>query len=52
MSRGDWRARAEVTSTMTADASSFQVTTALDAYEDGTRIFARTWTFRFPRDHV
>ncbi|MGH3030182.1 MAG: CocE/NonD family hydrolase [Gaiellaceae bacterium] len=52
MSRGAWRTRAEVKSTMTGDAESFHVTTALDAYEGDTRVFARTWTFRFPRDLV
>jgi uncharacterized protein len=51
-SRGDWRTRAEVASTMTSDANFFHVTTALDAYEGETRIFARTWSFRFPRDQV
>jgi predicted acyl esterase len=52
MARGDWSARAEVTSAMTADADSFLVTSALDCYEGATRVFARTWSFRFPRDHV
>jgi putative CocE/NonD family hydrolase len=52
MARGDWRTRAEVTSTMTGDAESFHVTTVLEAYEGGTRVFARTWAFRFPRDLV
>ncbi|HEX2045179.1 MAG TPA: CocE/NonD family hydrolase [Gaiellaceae bacterium] len=52
MARGDWRTRAEVASTMTSDAEAFHVTTALDAYEGDTRVFARTWAFRFPRDHV
>jgi uncharacterized protein len=52
MRRGEWRTRAEVESTMTADRDSFHVTTALDAYEGDTRVFARAWTFRFPRDHV
>jgi uncharacterized protein len=52
MARGEWRTRAEVTATMTADRDSFHVTSALDAYEGETRIFARTWSFRFPRDHV
>ena len=50
--RGDWRTRADVTSTMTADADFFHVTSALDAYEGETRVFARTWSWRFPRDHV
>jgi uncharacterized protein len=52
MARGGWRTRAEVASTMTSDADAFHVTTALDAYEGDTRVFARTWAFRFPRDHV
>jgi hypothetical protein len=52
MARGDWRTRAEVTSTMTGDADSFHVTTVLEAYEGETRVFARTWAFRFPRDLV
>jgi hypothetical protein len=52
MARAGWAARAEVTSTMSSDAESFHVTSALDAYEGETRVFARTWTWRFPRDHV
>ena len=52
MSRGDWSVRAEVASTMSADAEAFHVTSALDAYEGNARVFARTWSFRFPRDHV
>jgi hypothetical protein len=52
MGRGEWSTRAEVTSTMTADAEAFNVTSALDAYEGATRVFARTWSWRFPRDHV
>jgi uncharacterized protein len=52
MARGDWRARAEVESTMSADGESFYVTTALSAFEGGARVFTRTWDFSFPRDHV
>ncbi|MGH3006158.1 MAG: CocE/NonD family hydrolase [Gaiellaceae bacterium] len=52
MSRGAWRTRAEVESTMTADAEAFHVTTELDAYEGDARVFARAWAFRFPRDLV
>lgn len=52
MARGDWRVRAEVESSMTADADAFHVTSALDAYEGDERVFARTWTHAFPRDHV
>jgi hypothetical protein len=52
MSRGDWAVRAEVESTMSADAGAFHVTSALDAYEGETRVFARAWSWRFPRDGV
>jgi len=52
MTRGDWRMRSEVTSAMTSDVEAFHVTTMLEVYERNARIFARTWTHRFPRDHV
>jgi hypothetical protein len=52
MARGDWSVRAEVASTMSADAEAFHVTSALDAYEGETRVFARTWSWCFPRDGV
>jgi uncharacterized protein len=52
MARGDWGARAEVESTMSADGESFYVTHALSAFEGGGRVFTRTWEFSFPRDQV
>ena len=52
MGRGDWSMRSEVTSAMTSDAEAFHVTTLLEVYERNARIFARTWTHRFPRDLV
>jgi len=48
--RGAWRTRIETTSTMSADATTFYVTSVLNAYEDDTRVFAKTWTFTVPRD--
>jgi putative CocE/NonD family hydrolase len=50
--RPGWNTRVQTSSTMTSDATYFMVTTALDAYEDGVRICARTFTHRFPRDGV
>ena len=50
--REDWRIRIETLSTMTSDAAIFHVTNQLDAYEDATRVFTKTWTFRIPRDLV
>jgi hypothetical protein len=52
MGRGDWSMRSEVTSRMTSDLEVFHVTTLLEVFERNTRIFERTWTHRFPRDHV
>ncbi|HSE81244.1 MAG TPA: CocE/NonD family hydrolase [Gaiellaceae bacterium] len=52
MGRGDWSMRSEVTSAMTSDEEAFHVTTMLEVYERSARIFARTWTHRFPRDGV
>ena len=39
-------------STLTADADHFYVTCRLDAYEGETRVFARTWDFKIPRDFI
>jgi uncharacterized protein len=52
MARGDWSMRSEVRSTMTSDLEAFHVTTTLEVSERDERIFERTWTHRFPRDHV
>jgi uncharacterized protein len=48
--RPGWNTRTVATSTMTCDAERFTVTTTLDAFEDSTRIRARTFTHQFPRD--
>jgi hypothetical protein len=37
---------------MTSDAERFIVTTTLEAFEDNARVFARSYTFEFPRDGV
>ncbi|MBK6327489.1 MAG: CocE/NonD family hydrolase [Chloroflexi bacterium] len=50
--RGDWRVRIATDSTLTADADHFYVTCRLDAYEGETRVFARTWDFKIPRDFI
>jgi hypothetical protein len=48
--RGGWQTRVETSSRMTADAESFRVTNALDAYEGDVRVFAKTWAYDVPRD--
>ncbi len=50
--RGDWRTRVEATSTMTASAEAFLVTTRVEAYEGDTRVFARSTERSIPRDLV
>jgi putative CocE/NonD family hydrolase len=52
VARGDWQARVEATHTMSADAQDFLVSVLLDAYEGDSRMFSKSWTFRFPRDQV
>ena len=52
MARGDWRMLSEVTSEMTGDEEAFHVSTTLEVTEGDSPVFARTWTYRFPRDHV
>ncbi len=48
--RGDWRVRVETVSTMSATADDYHVTNTLEAYEAGTRIFAKTWHAVIRRD--
>ena len=50
LARGDWRTRVVARGEMTGTREAFLVTTSLDAYEDGVRAFARTWTHTIPRD--
>jgi len=50
--RGEWQTRIETSSVMTSDAANFHVTNILQAYEGEVRVFAKTWHFSVPRDHV
>jgi putative CocE/NonD family hydrolase len=50
--RGDWDVAVETRSRMTADAETFLIDDSLEAFEDGRRVFARSWVRRVPRDHV
>jgi hypothetical protein len=50
-SRGEWRARWEAASTMTADAESFHVEMVVTA-EAGGPVFDRSYLFTIPRDHT
>jgi hypothetical protein len=50
LERGDWRTRVEARGEMTCTHDAFLLTGRLDAYEDGVRCFARTWSHEIPRD--
>ena len=52
LSRGNWRVRTDSSTVQTATPEHFLITTTLDAYEDETRIFSRSWTLRIRRDLV
>jgi hypothetical protein len=52
LARDGWHTRIETDSHMTATATDFLVTHALDAYEGDERVYARTWTLRLPREGV
>jgi putative CocE/NonD family hydrolase len=49
--RDDWRVRVELRSEMTADATDYLLSTAIDAYEGDTRVHSRTFIARVPRNH-
>ncbi|MGH2876181.1 MAG: CocE/NonD family hydrolase, partial [Solirubrobacteraceae bacterium] len=49
LGRGPWRTRVDVHSVMDCDASTFRVTTEIDAYEGDGRVLARRETFTTPR---
>ncbi len=49
--RGDWQISIAATGTMTCTATAFIVTSELEVHEGDARVFARTWTREFPRDH-
>jgi putative CocE/NonD family hydrolase len=50
--RGDWSARQEVSSSMTASLEDFFVTASAQAFEGSNPVFANTWAFQVPRDHT
>ena len=50
--RGNWSVRTVTRTVLTCSSTSFFVHATLDAYENGSRIFCRSWTKEVPRDHV
>lgn len=47
--RGDWRARIETRSTLTATATGWRLHAEYDAFDHAERIFTRQWTVETPR---
>lgn len=50
--REDWRVRTTTRTILTSTPTDFHLHAELDAYEDGERVFSRTWTTDIPRDHL
>jgi putative CocE/NonD family hydrolase len=50
--RGSWKVRTVAHTILTSSATHFRICAALDAYEEGFRVFCRSWDSRIPRDHV
>ncbi|MGI8878007.1 MAG: CocE/NonD family hydrolase C-terminal non-catalytic domain-containing protein, partial [Candidatus Limnocylindria bacterium] len=51
-SRPGWRIRVETVSTLSADAEDFHLTNTVDAYENGVRVFTKSWDRAIPRENV
>jgi hypothetical protein len=52
MRRDDWRVQIITRTLLTSDATHFRVRATLDAYENDSRIFAKSWDEAIPRDLV
>jgi hypothetical protein len=50
--RKGWDVRVESTMTVSSTADAFLVATDLAAYEDGNRVYSRTWDDQLPRDGI
>ncbi|QIQ85376.1 CocE/NonD family hydrolase [Erythrobacter sp.] len=50
LSREGWNIRTETRTLMRSDSVNFYLEGDLDAYEDGDRVFCRTWSRTIPRD--
>ncbi|MFB8030941.1 CocE/NonD family hydrolase [Streptomyces sp. NPDC056465] len=50
--RPGWDVRIETRTVLTSDEDAFHVDATLDGYEDGRRVFSRTWNEEVPRENV
>ncbi len=49
LKRGDWHVRTITRTILTSDPDNFRLCAELDAYENGYRVFCRSWDRRIPR---
>jgi putative CocE/NonD family hydrolase len=47
----EWDTSARARGTMTSTATHYLLTSELEAFERGTRVFVKSWTFEIPRDN-
>ncbi len=52
MERGDWKVKTYTKTRLTSDENNFYIHATLDAYQDGSRVFSKTWNEKIPRDFV
>lgn len=52
MRRDNWHVHTEARTTLTSDESNFYIKADLDAFENGVRIFCRSWQHTIKRDFV
>ena len=52
MGRPGWNVRTEVSTRINSTAEAFVLHAKLEAWEDQTRVFSRTWDLQLPRDNV
>ena len=50
--RGAWSVRSEMHTVLTCTESHFRITADIDAFENGVRVFCRSWDVSIPRDFV
>jgi predicted acyl esterase len=50
--REGWRVESKTRTVLTSTREAFHLEATIDAYENGTRAFARSWNVAIPRDHV
>jgi hypothetical protein len=50
--RGDWNVEVRTRQRLTCDRTDFFLEADIEAFENGRRIFTRSWNLRFPRDLI